>query len=124
MSARALNASGSPAPVSTAALNPAPARWAINRSATVSPTTAVRLGSIPEVACPEGWHGYDPAETGGLGVALAGGLAAAGRAGLREHILAYTATRYDWAASGQRAVALYRSILDRVAGTAPAAVRD
>jgi beta-1,4-mannosyltransferase len=77
------------------------------------PVVAPRLGSIPEVACPEGWHGYDPADPGGLAGALARALAAAGRAGLREHILAFTAARYDWdTRRGRRRSRLYRSILD------------
>ena len=39
-----------PVDVSTAALNPAPARWAIMRSAMVSPTSAVRDGAISAMA--------------------------------------------------------------------------
>ena len=88
------------------------------------PVVAPRLGSVPEVACPEGWFGYDPSDPGGLTGALAEGLAATARSGLRERILAFTAARYDWAAAGQKAVALYRSILDRVPDTASAAEED
>ena len=84
------------------------------------PVVAPRLGSIPEVACAEGWYGYDPSDPGGLARALTEGLAATGRSGLRERILDFTAARYDWAAAGQKAVALYPSILDCVPDTASA----
>jgi glycosyltransferase involved in cell wall biosynthesis len=87
------------------------------------PVVAPRLGSIPEVACPEGWYPYDADDPDGLATALGQGLAVAGGKGLRDRILGFTAARYDWTESGRRVVSLYRSILDRVAGGTPARMR-
>jgi len=88
------------------------------------PVVAPRLGSIPEVACPEGWFGYDPTDPEGLGVALQAGLAVPDPTALRGRILDFTATRYDWGEVGRKAAALYAAILDRVTPRASEAVRN
>ena len=88
------------------------------------PVVAPRLGSIPEVACPEGWFGYDPADPEGLGAALQAGLAIPSPTAVRGRILDFTAKRYDWSQVGRKAAALYAAILDRVTPRASAAVRN
>jgi glycosyltransferase involved in cell wall biosynthesis len=88
------------------------------------PVIAPRLGSIPEIACPEGWFGYDPAGARELAEALDRARAAANLEGLRERILDFTAARYDWVGVGTRAKALYEAIVDGVTPAAPPAMRD
>jgi glycosyltransferase involved in cell wall biosynthesis len=88
------------------------------------PVVAPRLGSIPEVACPEGWFGYDPANLRGLAGALSEALTDSASIDLRRQIRAFTAARYDWDAVGTRAVQLYRAILDGDARRAGSSVGD
>jgi beta-1,4-mannosyltransferase len=87
------------------------------------PIVAPRLGSIPEVACPEGWFGYDPTNAGGLGAALGAALATPGLATLRRPILEFTSAHYDWDAVGAKAAALYAAIHDRVTPNAKPGMR-
>jgi beta-1,4-mannosyltransferase len=80
---------------------------------------APRLGSIPEVACPEGWFGYDAENRRGLADSLSKALfAASASSGLGSRIRAFTAARYGWDSVGAQAVQLYRAILDE-SGTMP-----
>ncbi len=88
------------------------------------PIVAQRLGSIPEVTCPEGWYGYDPADAGGLGAAPQAGLAVSNATALPARILDFTDTRYDWREAGRKAAAVYAAILDRVTPRASPAVRN
>jgi glycosyltransferase involved in cell wall biosynthesis len=79
---------------------------------------APRLGSIPEVACPDGWFGYDADDAAGLHAALDSALAARDRPGLRQRVLDFTASHYDWRSVGAKAAGLYREITSR-AGPRP-----
>jgi beta-1,4-mannosyltransferase len=88
------------------------------------PVVAPRLGSIPEVACPEGWFGYDAADPRGLARALSEALAASASRDLRPRIRAFTADRYGWDSVGAQAVRLYRAILDDVTQGSGSPVRD
>jgi glycosyltransferase involved in cell wall biosynthesis len=77
------------------------------------PVVAPRLGSIPEVACPEAWFGYDADDSAGLRGALASALAVPDAQGLRKRVLDFTAARYDWQSVGTQAASLYRDITSR-----------
>jgi glycosyltransferase involved in cell wall biosynthesis len=82
------------------------------------PVAAPRLGSIPEVACPDAWFGYDADDAAGLRNAIESALAAADRPDLRQRVLDFTATRYDWRSVGKKAASLYGDITSR-AGPRP-----
>ena len=72
---------------------------------------APAIGSIPEVACPEAWFGYDPTDADGLAEAL--GLAMACPDLVQRGAKAKTFARehYDWSVTGRRARELYASVL-------------
>ena len=88
------------------------------------PVVAPRLGSIPEVACPEGWFDYDAANPRGLAEALSKAMVAAASSDLRPQIRAFTASRYGWDSVGAKAVQLYRAILGDTSKSAASSVRD
>jgi glycosyltransferase involved in cell wall biosynthesis len=75
------------------------------------PVVAPRLGSIPEVACPQGWFGYDGADPDGLHSALRAALGGRDLTGLRAAVMEFTEGRYDWREIGRKTVNLYSSIL-------------
>jgi glycosyltransferase involved in cell wall biosynthesis len=76
------------------------------------PVVAPALGSIPEVACPEGWFGYCPTSPGSLPAALETALRSPNLEALRKRVMDFTANRYDWSRVGQLAMALYRRVRD------------
>jgi glycosyltransferase involved in cell wall biosynthesis len=76
------------------------------------PVVAPRMGSIPEVACPAGWFGYDPNDALGLHGALSQALAWPDLRAARRAVRAFTAARYDWGAVGKTSRALYDAIVD------------
>jgi glycosyltransferase involved in cell wall biosynthesis len=88
------------------------------------PVVAPRLGSIPEVAFPEGWFGYDPPNNRGLAGALSDALIASVASDLRQQIRPFTAASYSWASVGIQASRIYRAILDDITkhGLPPARV--
>jgi glycosyltransferase involved in cell wall biosynthesis len=88
------------------------------------PVVAPRLGSIPEVACPEGWFGYDASNPGGLAGALSEALAATAASDLRPPIRAFTVARYGWESVGTQALQLYRTILEDTAKCTGPPVRE
>jgi glycosyltransferase involved in cell wall biosynthesis len=77
------------------------------------PVVAPRLGSIPEVACPEGWFPYDPADANGLSEALRDALDCTDLARRRARVLEFTLATYDWYNVGRKASELYESIIER-----------
>jgi glycosyltransferase involved in cell wall biosynthesis len=68
------------------------------------PVIAPNLGSIAEVACPEGWYRYESSDPEGLSTALRDAL-------LQGHILEFTSARYGWQEIGQIARNLYMDIV-------------
>jgi glycosyltransferase involved in cell wall biosynthesis len=82
------------------------------------PVVAPRLGSIPEVACPDGWFGYEAGDAAGLRAALESALAVRDRSALRQRVLDFTAKNYDWRSVGTKAANLYSDITSR-AGPRP-----
>jgi glycosyltransferase involved in cell wall biosynthesis len=76
------------------------------------PVVAPRMGSIPEVACPEGWFGYDAEDMDGLSVALSNALRASGGDLLKQTIRDFTARRYSWTIVGERVRLFYSEVLD------------
>lgn len=75
------------------------------------PVVAPRVGSIPEVACPEGWFVYKPDERQGLARALRSALSRDDLVDLRRPVTAFTAARYGWARVGADARDLYRELV-------------
>ena len=77
------------------------------------PVVAPRLGSIPEVACPEGWFGYDAANPDGLRSALRAALAARSRRAARGSARLHGTT----ATTGGRSAAEARNLYSAILGT-------
>jgi beta-1,4-mannosyltransferase len=88
------------------------------------PVVAPRLGSIPEVACPHGWFGYDRTDPRGLANALSEALVASVSSDLRPGIRAFTAARYSWESVGAQALRFYETIMKDVSEHAELALRD
>jgi glycosyltransferase involved in cell wall biosynthesis len=75
------------------------------------PVVAPRMGSIPEVACPDGWFGYDPNDAVGLPGAIRHAFACRDLLALRGAVRGFTAARYDWVTVGEKSRALYQAIV-------------
>lgn len=74
---------------------------------------APRLGSVPEIAYPDAYFGYDPAPAGGLGEALRRSLDCPDLQGRGQAALEFARRHYGWSAAGSAMAALYREILQR-----------
>ena len=74
---------------------------------------APRMGSIPEIACPEAYFGYDPEDAGGLAAALREGLDQPDLLERGAASMQFARDRYDWSQIARRARAMYAGILGR-----------
>lgn len=74
---------------------------------------APRLGSIPEVVCPETSVLYDPSDPAALEAALRSALNRNDLQQCRQTCRRFTQARYAWSTTAQTVKELYRTILDR-----------
>lgn len=74
---------------------------------------APRLGSIPEVACPAGYFGYDAEAPDGLAAALREALDRCDLLERGEAAKAFAREKYDWPDIGRKARGVYEDILRR-----------
>lgn len=77
------------------------------------PVVAPRLGSIPEVACPDAFFAYDARMATGLADALRSALSRTDLGSLRGVVKKFTAHKYCWDTVGKDAASLYRAVLAR-----------
>lgn len=70
-----------------------------------------RLGSIPEIACPDGYFGYDSGQTEGLAEALRDAMDQPDLHERGKASLAFARERYDWRDIGSRVRGLYEELL-------------
>jgi len=74
---------------------------------------APRMGSLPEVACPDGYFGYDPEDPRGLAGALREALGQPDLPARGEAAMAFVRRRYGWREIGRETRAVYEEILGR-----------
>jgi len=74
---------------------------------------APRLGSIPEVACPAGYFGYDAGDPDGLAAALRRALDQPDLPARGEAAKAFARRNYDWKDIGQKARRLCEDVAHR-----------
>lgn len=76
------------------------------------PVIAPRMGSIPEIACPDFFFDYDPHDSGGLRDALQRALALtpAQQAHSAHEIREFTRTKYDWEKIGMQLADWYQKL--------------
>lgn len=74
---------------------------------------APRMGSIPEVACPEAYFGYDPKDPDGLSAALRLALDQPDLLERGAASMQFARERYDWGDIGRKVRAMYEEILGR-----------
>ena len=74
---------------------------------------APRMGSIPEVACPEAYFGYDPKDPDGLATALRLALDQPDLLERGAASMQFARERYDWSDIGRKVRAMYEEILGR-----------
>lgn len=74
---------------------------------------APRLGSIPEIACPSGYFGYDAEDPNGLAEALRQALGHPELLERGRRCLEFVRRRYAWPGIGRRVRRLYEEVLGR-----------
>jgi len=72
-----------------------------------------RLGSIPEIACPSGYFGYDAEDPNGLAEALRRALGHPELLERGRRCLEFVRRRYAWPGIGRRVRRLYEEVLGR-----------
>jgi glycosyltransferase involved in cell wall biosynthesis len=72
---------------------------------------APKTGSIPEIACGEGWFGYNAEDAAGLAHGLREALDCRDLPAREKKVFAHTRENYGWDAVAARAGRLYRNIM-------------
>lgn len=74
---------------------------------------APAIGSIPEVACSEGWFPYDPRQADGLTNAMYQALKTEDLQSRGRQVWSFTREKYNWETIGRKVNRLYSEILQR-----------
>ncbi|MCE5328004.1 MAG: glycosyltransferase family 4 protein [Planctomycetaceae bacterium] len=72
-----------------------------------------KAGSLPEVACPQAFFGYDGDDEGGLSAALSHAMEQDDLLQRGQQARQYVRGRYDWSDIGVKLRTLYQELLDR-----------